>query len=809
MTYRQIIEYYEDGFGLVNLTFIISDSKAGLSSLEFTEIDLVNLNDVKKSIEISTGVLSEDEATFEMEEIFVDNTANNDAKTFILESLDASIKRFVAIHLHNAGDTADVSNLLFYGIIVPNAKADDLHWVGADYSTSSAPIRKWSFTVRPLATTLLDNVFVKQLINLIPAEWWTANVSDRQAYFNNGTISSRFSELINLNLVIQKVCEMACGELSDLGLGTYTIECPTVETNCLFRPTRYLNRNALISNSIVALYKLNDLKLANRFDDKFNIDLLGSVPRFYDKDWKNLDTVFGADEVIFCPESDTDTRKLKLGFDTIDNDNSPYVSQRVFFDTVRGSNGTKSMPNEFEPKSHKDSLCYGDETTLTEWLFTIAYNFGFFLKFDYEDNGSTLVVGFEPRIQSNTQTYLSDVISASLETNFVTEKETERDGAIGNGFYWTAEFTDAYIDGITPIKSSLQGNKKIYFTLSPNFYNGYKMFYTNRSTQVGFPSRVVGSGLHPHNFKYVKVSDGTITTNYKDTTSVHTAIYMKVSKFDVANDNEAEEYFTTAGQVVAEQNGAVVNYNSMAGYLNGLVVFDKTYYKTQYSLSIPYLMQFSDSNTGINKDFAFLQLLNNIVIDGVTYKVVDITYNLKDFATEITLHNSSRFSFADTISEMPVSENSVAGITFIEDQPITNAFGTAFEFEIGNVVFIIYSSISEFSSVHKAQPLKSKYEYKFGIALNNTQPAVSESEYSFCLVAFDGETVEIDYLPTIGSVGDTVYLKYTTPFSTERNLTTDLPSTTPIDGEQVLWCEVGKIIEPTKLLVNIKKWIIE
>lgn len=815
MTYRQIINYYEDGYGSVDITFIVSDTKDGLSSESFTEIDLVTINDVKKAVEVSTGVLSEDEATFEIEDIFADTEANINARTFILQSLNASIKRFVAIHLHSADETASIGNQLFYGIIVPETKAEDLHWNGSAYTTSPTPIRKWSFTVRPLATQLLDNVLIKDIIDTIPASFWTTNASDRQAYYNDGTISSRFSELINLNLVIQKICEVATDKLADLSLGTYTIECPVVETNCLFRPTRYLNKNPLISNSIVALYKENDLKLAERTSDKFNIDLLGSVPRFYDRDWKNLDAVFGQDEVIFCPEDDTDTRKLKIGFDTIDNDNSPYVSQRVFFSTKRDTENEKSLENEFDPKAHKESLCYNDSTTLTDWLFTLAYNFGFFLRFDYEDDGSTLILLFEPRKQSNTQVYLSDVTSANLESNFVNESETEKEGAFGNGFYWTAEFTDAYIDAPTLIKSNLRGTKKLYFTLAPNFYNGYKMFYTNRTTQVGNPSRLVGSGLHPHNFKYVKVSDGSFTTNYKNTTSAHTAIYMKVSRYDDTNTKEATSYFTTAGQVVAEQNGAVVNYNTLAGYINGLVVFDKTYYKTQYSLTVPFLMQFSDSNTGANKDFTYLQLLNNIVIDGVTYKVVDITYNLQDATTQLTLHNSSRFNFADTISEMPLSDNSVAGISFVNDTAITNAFPTAFEIETGNVVYVVYNADPTLNTVFKAQPLKSKYEYRFGIALNNTLDAVSETEYSLCLVAFDNEVVEIDYLSEIGSVGDTVYLKAT--LGSDRNLTTEKPlsyddsslltSISPSDKK--LWCEVGKIIETNKLLVNIKKWIIE
>jgi hypothetical protein len=36
-----------------------------------------------------------------------------------------------------------------------------------------------------------------------------------------------------------------------------------------------------------------------------------------------------------------------------------------------------------------------------------------------------------------------------------------------------------------------------------------------------------------------------------------------------------------------------------------------------------------------------------------------------------------------------------------------------------------------------------------------------------------------------------------------------LPTLEPIDEQNALWCEVGKIIEENKLLVNIKKWVIE
>ena len=827
MTYRQIINYYEDGYGSVDITFIVSDTKDGLSSETFTEIDLVTINDVKKAVEVSTGVLSEDEATFEIEDIFADTEANINARTFILQALNASIKRFVAIHLHSADETASIGNQLFYGIIVPETKAEDLHWNGSAYTTSPAPIRKWSFTVRPLATQLLDNVLIKDIIDEIPASFWTTNASDRQAYYNDGTISSRFSELINLNLVIQKICEVATDKLADLSLGTYAIECPVVETNCLFRPTRYnnysiyLQRDYTFSSPLAPLTppaKFGVLGFTQEIHKNIGFtNILGNVPFIRSSVWNQI-AFPGQREVDFFPIDDTDTRALKIGFDTIDNDNSPYVSQRVFFSTVRGSENEEAMPNELNSEEHKRNLCYTDDTTLTDWLFLVAYNFGFFLRFDYEDDGSKLIILFEPRKQSNTQTYLSDAISANLETNFVNESESEKENIAGQGFYWTAEGIDQYVDKITEIKTRNKNQNKLLFTVSPNFYAGAKLYYPFKHGSYWQPPEnrfALGVSLQPHNFKYIKVSDSTINERFIDTTSLHTAIYMKVSKYDETNTKEATSYFTTAGQVVAEQNGAVVNYNTLAGYINGLVVFDKTYYKTQYSLTVPYLMQFSDSSTGANKDFTYLQLLNNIVIDGVTYKVVDITYNLQDATTQLTLHNSSRFNFADTISEMPLSDNNVAGISFVNDTPITNAFPTAFEIEAGNVVYVVYNADPALNIVFKAQPLKSKYEYRFGIALNNTLDAVSETEYSLCLVAFDGEVVEIDYLSEIGSVGDTVYLKAT--LGSDRNLTTETPlsyddsslltSISPSDKK--LWCEVGKIIETNKLLVNIKKWIIE
>ena len=822
MTYKQTYDYYEDEAGDVVISLFLSDTKAGLFSETFTEMSIINLSELKESVEIASGQLAEDEVTFTMSDIFADTTDNISAREFLLEGLSASVKRFIGIFIHYADETPSESNFAFYGVLVPDAKANDLYWNSAKYATDPNPFRDWSFTARPLTTQLLDNVLVKDCIDAISESFWTTNAIDRDGYYNDGTIKSRFSELINLNLVIKEVCTKAVAELASQSLGTYTIACPVVNTNVSFRPSRYINRaDYFVSEAdpTPPLININFLNGAegNAFAD--SLRLLGLLPRFNSKVKKKY---FLQDEVDLFPIDDTDVRPLVIGFDTIDDDNSPYVSQRVFrtqyLNTVPDPDAPENLPNEYNSESAKSTLCYKDETTVTDWLYQIAFNFGFFLRLDYEENGDILVLNFAPRISANTQTYLPYVTGADLQTNLETQI-TSKDTAVGKGFYWTTEGQNIYKDKITDPAQKQTSGKNIYFTISPNYCGIYNLVYWNASNSEelfgvnkGFP---IGSALLPHNMKFINIVSSLAHPDYKDTTSAHTGIYMKVSKYDAGNDLEATSYFTTAGQVTLLQNGTYKDFSSMASYINGLVAFDEDYYKTTYSITLPYLMSFSINSDGSDKFFKALNLLNNVVIDGVTYKIVDITRNFAEISTKISLHNASRFDFSTTIPELEaiaggtIDLDGASSLTSSIVSSNVNIYAVSGNVAQFNVVEIFDNSGELF--IRNANPYQSSYPFKFAFALATGSEPIDTADRFFVPVAFDNEIIEISWLGSIGSVGEKLYMQYGDGIL-QPNFTNDLPSYTPEDlpiGELPLWVEVGTIIEPTKLQIKFNKYLLE
>jgi hypothetical protein len=208
-------------------------------------------------------------------------------------------------------------------------------------------------------------------------------------------------------------------------------------------------------------------------------------------------------------------------------------------------------------------------------------------------------------------------------------------------------------------------------------------------------------------------------------------------------------------------------------------------------------------------NFKALTLLNNIVIDGVTYKIVDITRNFEELSTKISLHNASRFDFSSTIpelSEVPNDNSSSLTTSIFTIPPFYAVSGTVVNF---NVVEIFEDSGEIF--VRNSAPYESSYPFKFGIALTTGVEPLDADERVYTTLALDGDIVDIDFLASIGSVGDKIYMK-TGDGILNPNITNDLPTYTPLDlpiDELPLWVEVGTIIEPTKLKVQFRKFIME
>lgn len=385
-SYRQTYIFHEDDYGPVRIVFVISDTHNGLfTSTPDADTDLFTLEDVDKSLEIKEGVQIDQQLTFRMNALYIENATDQTIFDFVLDAKDSNDptkRRFTGVFLDPPNyPTLATDDLEFSGVIQPKMSFVDLKWSDGQWGSAQDPPREWKITSKPFFADLFDQISVKDLIygigqvgdsNYVPkisTTWETANLTNDIGYFSGnvfpmvGTLrETRWMHLVYFDDVVCKIRDNLIAGLAARGLGTFTINFIESTVDPKFSPARFVH----------------------------NVFPAGNLPEAH---FRYLNTI--PDPFAFTVEPN-DAHEVRLF-----SSNSQYKFKISYY----------VIKPLFDTNPTGVSVDWGWEKikTFTDLLYEIAYSFGMFVQFDYTD-AVTLNIKFITRKSlKKHRVYIKDV----------------------------------------------------------------------------------------------------------------------------------------------------------------------------------------------------------------------------------------------------------------------------------------------------------------------------------------------------------------------------------------------------------------
>lgn len=628
-TYRQTWTYFEDGFGLCRILFVIADTYDNLFETAGTvDCNVFSVGSVKQDLNLSKGTLAADELQVSVDEASIETTDDEDAVQFFREAQDRTTPRYVALFVNTPDlPTAPVvTDALFAGVFSPTMKATDIQHHGAMYSSAINAVREWDAS----ASTFLDNAIedvsfadlidgnVPEDVTGIDAGWITANVADRIGYHKSaggdpwGDRSARFEQLVNLNTALRKLADNLEQTLQDRGLGTFSIAFDVTALDVSFSPARF---NALAG-------------LSGQRSRMLPLGAWGSAPpyRIYDND--TVSCSFG---------------------DGVSDDNSIWVHWRMF-----------------KPVGKTESaMSYRRCKTFTEFLYGLAASLGMFVRF-YSAPGNELRIKFISRQSlEQAEVFIRDSESGSIDLSSESQESASKSGQYAVSTLYTPDgiekepqswprvstVSTIYGEDMVPTAnhqwvSSSEGSKALLST-------GVSLKYFKYSEDAGVSNANPGTTCIPHNsFFYMGASkeyDLNPNKPWDHAIGITSAIYVKTLPIGESVSPGSTAVFLPVAAVNAKIDGEEKIFYSLTSYVNHLTGRDGAFYEASYDLVVPYLNCFSLSNTGSSPSWKNIVLGSKFVIEEnsipITFLVVGLERDVSSVSTKIKLHLQSRFAF--------------------------------------------------------------------------------------------------------------------------------------------------------------------
>jgi len=674
--YRQILQYQEDGIGLVTAEMIVSDTFADLFiPAGFIDVDIFDFNDSVKDLEEATGVQKEDEFEFSMHAAKVSTADESACFAFILQS--ESQIRWVATFLHETANytSADRDSMEFVGKIRPSASGTDFIWHGNQWETDPHPHREWKLKAQSFGAAVLDSinletetiegVSVTGIINQIIADsaWVSANIVDKQMFIGDivGTESVELwiLRLVNFNSAMEKLRVLAEARIQETIPGF-----------------------SLVFNSAYSGFKFETLDYAYRIGGGSSADLgtyykISGSPSGYANDVK----IFDANSI-----------------------NSPFVSWFLF-------------DPDFEDnwqKGNNDAYAFKGRKNLTTLLYKIANNFGFYLSFKYISNG--IEVTFSPSASIVSEpVYIKDAVKGSINIDAV-EKSVNKKYK-GHAHHLAVEGADCYDvkfenDAMMATTSKdmvadKANSELLPLTTSPTFVS----YFEDRGGFIWQRDNYVRT--YPHNARVL--IDGGLAS-HDSNVFTHTSIYIYQGG-----------YIYPASSVGAKVDGVETWFPKIADLLNAIQVRGDQNYKTKYEIEAPYLCGFSLNSNGSSPSWKNLKLGSLITLDAVDYAVYSIKRNYQEHRTNIKIVNVSKFAFIEqAVTPLPYSIPSFGTLPG-ESVAVPDSYGIAGE----QVYAFNVAVIGDDGKYYNAQDIQEHHHKFVGFFLNNalTGENVNIKEY--------------------------------------------------------------------------------
>lgn len=625
-TYRQTYTYYEDGYGDVELLFIISDSFAGLfatTGIKYTNI--FGIGQSKKDLDISRGVAAQDELQITCSEASIETADDSSAISFFVDGQDPATPRYVALFINTAALPAvpDVADCEFIGQIIPQYKGQDIFHGDVQWSGAINPLRDWDVKASTLIDVSVDiDVPLVDLINGndddnitgIDSAWESANVSDRTGYYKSNewgaTAEARFDGLVNLSALLRKLADNLEQTLLDKGIGTFNIVIADTDFDFMLSPMRF----NVQSSFFVPARKLRVLHWGHP-----------SSPAPYD--------IRANDE-----------HQFGIGDSYVSTSYSPYIHYRIV-----------------KPSNDRDKrIGFERYKSFPELIYAVAETLGMWVRF-VQTGPTEITITWLPRqsLNNGTQVYIRDAKSGSIDLSL--PKVDEATVHKGLSTTYAADSYDRYEkDGASALRetpsfnlNNQDGGVHPPLTASQTLValvNDYTDILSSMETFYWKYPRWESNrlALLPHNV--VMMLGGVRESDDKNTLGATTALYLCVDQNGEHIVGSSEKVFAPIGMIHAAIDSEDKTWTSLCSYVNFLRDRDVGYFETQYDLVIPFINGFSVNSDGSSPSWQNMQLGSRVILEERStpreFAVVGIERNYKDVTTTIKLHRIGRVAFS-------------------------------------------------------------------------------------------------------------------------------------------------------------------
>jgi len=795
-TYRQTITRYEDGYGDVTVDIVLANSYDNIFTDEYYTIDIIDFKDIDKQNENAIGQLSTDKASFEINEATFKMNDNStivaDGKTQLeidIEALDYclnSVKpnyKYIGVFV-NTSETPDFEDAIFIGGVEFDYEEEHLFWNGDDYDDERNPLKSYKFSATPIQEALFDAVSLQSAIDLKSVELKVA-ANSLPAGYEDGDFSTKIPFLITFDKLIKTITTGYEQALSNHGFGNFNISYSDCTLDGKFHPTRF---NKPLADSVIGF-----IVSYSGYDGLFDADADG---------YENYMDVYG---------DDGRTVKLTGGSDVPALDGI-YVSLTNIFpvEELDDKDYREEVLKETASKFlWQDNSRVND--SFTNLLYSIATDLGLALTFDFVTQ-SDIVVNFIPKSEvESTQLYIKNAEKATSK-RFTIQERDENKLPKGITSHLSLEGENEIIDNeatpthtTTPSKrfseegstnKSLMGitaplwrtTTKVYNSV--NEHNQYPL-KSNKFVQQTVPSVSIDAinGLCiPYNIIHYDSSESYYSNGVPwNSVSFSSSLYIYAPK-RVGEQKAPTNYVTPVGMYKIKKNGTNLDFTTLEDYRKTVNALDVADYGRELSLTVPYLMAFSNASNGSGADIKNLTIGRKVVMDSVEFLVTGYKIDFDKWKVDIKLEKAGRFDYENSSDTSDFSGK----LSNIQSTESTAEGGGAYKYTASGIIKSgQLVSLKTSNTVEVSVCSNTHYDRVIGIALNDAADTEGVS------VQTSGK-VEISSLG--GSINDAVFLR-------DVSSTVNLSRTqlTDKDGTEDYYLEVGKVVGTDVMKIDFKE----
>ncbi len=656
MQFYQKYTYNEYQFGQQTVMFAVSDNYSEIFQGAGIETDIFVLDTLKQDLNLSEAKFAIDELGFSINQAACRNDNDKNALAFTLECKDKF--RVCAVFFLRDNEIPSNDNLLFIGAIDNKVSGDDLYWDSVPFGTLINPIREYKFSALSLDISLLDECLI-----------------DSACYNSNS---------VRIDNIEQRISK-ASNEISSIVQTKFSYAAMDEDIN---------NPRTLSIWSIKDSCKLSDsIKLFLNKAGELIFEKLGINIKFIllESDLGiqvtpiQYDTIRGSAGYIVNQYTVSNILyNLKLNTTETDTIKEPLINIRMVKPEYgqpilnEDDNSEKAIAIRTQ-KSEEKALSFINLKSVAEVLFSIAKALNCYLISSYTvDNDGILNVNLEFKSRSNltesNNTYLIGSSDASFDT-----ASTISDGS--NKFYSQAnQYVNDGVGVIHEIMSKLtfeksneltkqqenrkeeELNKKTVFA---------KLLLSTSQTLIHLMSK---TDYRPINIYpqagYAEGHGELVPFLLTNALYIDCAIPEQRQRDIIAIKNLGyTECLRPIGKIFGKIDGATVtNSNKEEGvqlseYVNASLGHEKSYYETEYELTVPFWNGFSKNSLGTNCSWKNIKLgskntLNEDIrtfingvwrifrpANGTQFVVIGKEISLSTPETKLKLQNIGRFAY--------------------------------------------------------------------------------------------------------------------------------------------------------------------